>query len=90
MKAQAVCDAAVVVVVVEGSWKKPGLFSIDDFVFAVAAALGLGCEWFEAQTKNDGKKEVASKNFARAKHCLLPAWLCSFAAGLLLHRCPWI
>lgn len=22
--------------------------------------------WFEAQTKNDGKKEVASKNFARA------------------------
>ena len=65
MKAQAVCDAAVVVVV-EGSWKKPGLFSIDDFVFAVAAALGLGCEWFEAQTKNDGKKEVASKNFARA------------------------
>ena len=64
MKAQAVCDAAVVVV--EGSWKKPGLFSIDDFVFAVAAALGLGCEWFEAQTKNDGKKEVASKNFARA------------------------
>ena len=67
MKAQAVCDAAVVVVVVvEGSWKKPGLFSIDDFVFAVAAALGLGCEWFEAQTKNDGKKEVASKNFARA------------------------
>ena len=59
-KAQAVCDAAVV----KGSWKKPGLFSID-FVFAVCCTTAWS-EWFEAQTKNDGKKEVASKNFARA------------------------
>ena len=60
------------------SWKKPLFFSSccdqkNRFCFCVSPTelaweqCGAGLPWwFEAQTKNDGKKEVASKNFARA------------------------
>ena len=73
-KAQAVCDAAVV----KGSWKKPGLFSID-FVFAVC------CTTAEANGSRPRRKMMERKKLLRR---ILHVQMLLLELGALLHGSP--